>query len=562
MNASYFPVFRHPEPDESLIGFATRLSLLHGYSSIQQFMSVLGLTVRPETFYRSDGQARVLYAIKAMIPPVEMTAFDSQQFSPTIEEYFRLKGYRLCPQCNIEGKPHLQSLQNTYNTVCEKHDCFVVSECQHCHGPITSVTETNCQRCYKQYVVEAANYTPHHFKLVTTLSKTTEKLELYLFRWCQFISRPYDLMDAAITTRNATIKECHEAFEFVSTLLFDQQARQSYFETMWQELPELCCLGAGELEYRTNRTKGIQARINKLIENNIDTKRRLTPIEGMQQLKPFLRHDHYERRGINTLDSNGYRVGNKVILTTALDLEHSAVHYLTKNRVLPAIQSDLVTQHCFDFEKVGQEITKHLPSVEKQTFDHICISDINSHVLGKYFLTFAELLEAITLGKLHAVKTKLCSKTRFLETIHVQDEVLQRYCESSLLGYKSKVSVEHFASILSVNAWDLRHEHEVQPFDDLNLSENWLDSHAVQHFFDNYISIARIEYLTKLDPFELVDYFDSFPSEKRILASTSHKAIIYKRSKSIDAVVNDLKKQGRLQTKFKNPPTKVTLVQK
>jgi hypothetical protein len=562
MNVSYFPVFRHPEPDESLIGFATRLSLLHGYSSLQQFMSVLGLTVRPETFYRSDGQARVLRAIKAMIPPVEITAFDPQQFSPTIEEYFRLKGYRLCPQCNIEGKPHLQSFQNTYNTVCEKHSCFVLNECQHCHAPITSVNEANCQWCFKQHMVEDANYTPHHFKLITTLNKTTEKFELHLFRWCQFISRPYDLMDAAITTRYATIKECHEAFEFVSALLFDQRARQSYFNTIWQELPELCCLGAGELECRTSRTMGIQNSINKRIENNIDTKRQLTHIEGMQRLKPFLRHDHYERRGINTLDSDGYKLANKITLTTALGLEHSTVHYLTENRVLPAIKSDLVSQHCFDLKKVGQEIRQHLPSVEKPTFEHICISEINTHVLGKYFMTFAELLAAITLGKLHAVKTKLCPQTQFLKTIHVRNQDLQNYCASRLLNNKNKVSIVGFANILSVNAWDLRHEHEARPFDDLNFSKNWLDSHSIQHFFDNYISIARIEYLTKLDPFELIDYFDSFPSEKRILASTSHKAVIYKRSKNIDAVINDLKKQGRLQTKFKIPPTKFTLTQK
>jgi hypothetical protein len=348
----------------------------------------------------------------------------------------------------------------------------------------------------------------------------------------------------------------------VSALLFDPQVRHSYFKTIRNELPELCFLGAGELEYRTSRTMGIQASINKLIENNIDTKRRLIPIEGMQRLKSFLRHDHYERRGIITLDSNVYRVANKNILTTALGLEHSAVHYLTKNRVLPAIQSDLVSQHCFDLKKVGQEMTMHLPSVEKQTFEHICMSEINPHVLGKYFVTFAELLAAITQGKLHAVKTKLCSQTQFLKTIHVRNQDLQNYCASRLLNNKNKVSIVGFANILSVNAWDLRHEHEARPFDDLNFSKNWLDSHSIQHFFDNYISIARIEYLTKLDPFELIDYFDSFPSEKRILASTSHKAVIYKRSKNIDAVINDLKKQGRLQTKFKIPPTKFTLTQK
>ena len=60
------------------------------------------------------------------------------------------------------------------------------------------------------------------------------------------------------------------------------------------------------------------------------------------------------------------------------------------------------------------------------------------------------------------------------------------------------------------------------------------------YFFENYISIARLTYLSKIDPFDLMSYLDMLNVEKRVLGVNSWVGSIYRRDQNVDAVIRIL----------------------
>lgn len=551
MTHQYLPVYRQPDERESLIGFSSRLMQANGYDSLVKFMHILGVAVVPETFYRPDGQRRVLKALTTFTNPRFKEQLSQAVFRPVREALFRVKGIRICPECVAQEIPHSNRFQHTYVTVCDHHGCFLQDSCAHCEHPIGNVLQKQCTHCYQPFQAQSASLTRAHQQLIDNLYHR-EDIEWHVFRWCQFFARPHDLVDAAISTRVASPKDCHFAFQSMSAVAYDKRERAAFFSKVQKQLKRHCDLGKGELAYRQDNLRQIENSIANIIDIDIPCKRPLSQDDIKAHFTPMLKTDYYARRGVTIVDDSCAKLCSKAMLCHFLKLEHKTIHYLVKGGVLPTIRSTSVNQEWFDIEQVRQQITINIPEIPARAMhDYVRFSDINGHVLDKYLLSLGEVFEDTVNGRIEAVRTKLSNNENFLDTVYLKLDSLQTYCEDNIANYADDVSLKHFASILTVSVKDLLHAHDVKPFDGLDLNKAWLRPEEVQNFFRQYISVTRVEYLTKLDAFELRDYLDSFPSEKHDLQSTNEKTYIYKRSQSVDAVINDLQRQGRLSTKFK-----------
>ena len=551
MKNNYLPVFRKPEKNESLIGYVSRLMQANGYDSLVKFMRILRVAVKPETFYRADGQRRILEAIKAFTNPRFREQLSKSIFRPVSEVLFRVKGIRICPECAAQEMPHSNRFQYTYVTVCDHHGCFLQDRCEHCEHPIENVLQKHCSNCFKPFQVQPASLTRSHQQLIDDLYHR-EDIEWHVFRWCQFFARPHDVVDSAISTRVSSPKECHFAFKSMSAMVYDTKARAAFFSQVQEQLQTSCDLGNGELVYRQGNLHQIESSIANIIDTDIPCEKQLTQDDIKACFRPMLKTEYYTRRGVTNVDDSCAKLCSKAMLCHFLKLEHQTIHYLVKRGVLPSIRSTSVNQEWFDIEQVRQQITTNIPEISLRAMhDFVRFSDINGHVLDKYLLSLGEIFEDTVSGRIEAVRTQLSINMNFLDTVYLKLDSLQAYCEYKLANYAGDISLKHFASILTVSVKDLLHAHDVKPFDGLDLNKAWLKPEEVQNFFRQYISVTRVEYLTKLDAFELRDYLDSFPSEKHDLQSTNDKAFVYKRSQDINAVMNDLQRQGRLSTKFK-----------
>lgn len=545
------PVFRQPNEHESLVGYVSRLMQVNGYDSLVKFMRILGVAVVPETFYRPDGQRRVLKALTAFTNPRFREELSQATFRPVSDAMFRVKGIRICPECVAQEMPHFHRFQHTYITVCEHHSCFLQDRCAHCEHPIGNVLQKQCSNCFQPFQAQPASLTRTHQQLIDDLYHL-EDIEWQVFRWCQFFARPHDVVDAAISTRVASPKDCHFAFQVMSAVVYDKKARAAFFSELQEQLQRYCDLGKGELDYRQDNLRQVENGIANIIDTDIPCELQLTQDDIKATFRPMLKTDYYTRRGVMGIDDSCAKLCSKAMLCHFLKLEHKTIHYLVKRGVLPTIRSTSVSQEWFDAEQVLQQITANIPEIPARAmYDYVRFSDINGHVLDKYLLSLGEVFEDTVSGRIQAVRCKLSTNINFLDTVYLKLNSLQAYCEDKLANYSGSVSLKHFASILTVSVKDLLHAHDVNPFDGLDLNKAWLKSEEVQNFFRQYISITRVEYLTKLDAFELRGYFDSFPSEKHKIDSSNDKAYVYKRSQDVDAVMNDLQRQGRLLTKFK-----------
>jgi len=187
MSHFIFPKQILPIEDESLYGFVQRVANFYGWSKLGAFLDVIGVSNIHQInwFVLSPVTERIIDNLaKSMQLDMEQL---SQQLYPD-KEYSMLalnkriygshaiRRARVCPLCLKEGTSHKLQWQNVANGHCDKHQCELVSECQHCNSPIQIEYGISCGSCFKS-IFKATDDARSILPILAKLSKS-EQLEL------------------------------------------------------------------------------------------------------------------------------------------------------------------------------------------------------------------------------------------------------------------------------------------------------------------------------------------------------------------------------------------------
>jgi hypothetical protein len=187
MSYSTFPKKISSIESESLYGYVQRVANFYGWSKLGAFLDVIGVSnihqinwfvLSPVTERIIDNLAKSMQLDKKQL---------SQQLYPD-KEYSMLalnkrmygshaiRRVRVCPLCLTEGTSHKLQWQHVASGHCEKHQCELVNECQHCNSPIQIEYGISCGSCFKS-IFTATDDARSILPILTKLSKS-EQLEL------------------------------------------------------------------------------------------------------------------------------------------------------------------------------------------------------------------------------------------------------------------------------------------------------------------------------------------------------------------------------------------------
>jgi len=187
MSYSIFPKKISSIESESLYGYVQRVANFYGWSKLGAFLDVIGVSnihqinwfvLSPVTDRIIDNLSKSMQLDKKQL---------SQQLYPD-KEYSMLalnkrmygshaiRRVRVCPLCLREGTSHKLQWQHVASGHCEKHQCELVSECQHCNSPIQIEYGISCASCFKS-IFEATDDARSILPILAKLSKS-EQLEL------------------------------------------------------------------------------------------------------------------------------------------------------------------------------------------------------------------------------------------------------------------------------------------------------------------------------------------------------------------------------------------------
>ena len=116
------------------------------------------------------------------------------------------------------------------------------------------------------------------------------------------------------------------------------------------------------------------------------------------------------------------------------------------------------------------------------------------------------------------------------------------------------ISVEEFSWLSSIKPSLLIKAHNEEPFEGLVINaQQMISAQSAQAFFNNYIVMPRLVYLTKINQTELKEYLDSANTDNRRLSNEKEVSAVYKRNNHLEAIIQDLLRLGKLDTKFDSP---------
>jgi hypothetical protein len=187
MNQYLFPKSIEPISGESLYGFVKRIAKAYGWSNLGAFLSALNIQNIHQInwFVLSDVTERIINNFANALQ-MESTCLTEQVFDKKTYKMLTLnqrlygshaiRKVRVCPVCISEGASHQLSWQHVANGHCEKHQCDLVSHCQHCNSPIQLEYGTQCGSCFKS--IKKDNVVAN--SIIPFLQKFTEKEQLQI----------------------------------------------------------------------------------------------------------------------------------------------------------------------------------------------------------------------------------------------------------------------------------------------------------------------------------------------------------------------------------------------
>jgi hypothetical protein len=160
MSHFIFPKQIRPIEDESLYGFVQRVANFYGWSKLGAFLDVIDVSNIHQLnwFVLSPVTERIINNL-AKSMQLESNQVNQQLYPKEVYSMLdlnkRLYGshavrtIRICPLCVSEGSSHKLHWQHVANGHCKKHQCELISECQHCNSSIQIEYGVSCGNCFK-----------------------------------------------------------------------------------------------------------------------------------------------------------------------------------------------------------------------------------------------------------------------------------------------------------------------------------------------------------------------------------------------------------------------------